>query len=161
MEYISIEVIKIKQKIGTFFIGKMTPLILHKIANKNLSRLKDLENGIQRDLQKEKIKEIKEYLNTADATFPNSIILAIQNNPKDDESPAYKLNDEQNILEIKLNPDVANILDGQHRLNGFEKSNDTFELPEFTYGNDGNLYMKGEKVDRESAEQDHEGFGVY
>lgn len=38
---------------------------------------------------------------------------------------------------------------------------DTFELPEFTYGNDGNLYMKSEKVERESAEQDHEGFGVY
>lgn len=41
------------------------------------------------------------------------------------------------------------------------QDDDTFELPEFTYGNDGNLYMKGEKVERESAEQDHEGFGVY
>lgn len=129
MEYISLKVIKVSQNIGTFFITKMTPFQLHKIANKNLSRLKDLENGIQRDLQQQKIKEIKEYLKTQDATFPNSIILAIQNNPAEDEDPAYKLNEEEGTLEIRLSPDVANILDGQHRLNGFDDLNNSFELP--------------------------------
>ena len=129
MEYIEIPIIKINQKIGTFFIGKMTPLFLYKIANKNLSRMKDLENGIQRDLQYKKIEEIKDYLKLSDATFPNSIILAIQNNPLDIDNNNYILDEEKNILKIKLEPSVANILDGQHRLNGFDENNDSFELP--------------------------------
>src|SRR6266404_1728056 len=129
MDYITLPVIKVTQKIGTFFLGKITPNVLHAIANKNLSRLKDLENGIQRDLQSQKIKEIREYLKSEDATFPNSIVLAIQNNPLNEENYSYKLNEGQNILEIRLSPDTANILDGQHRLNGFDENDDFFELP--------------------------------
>ncbi len=129
MNYISIPVIRVTQNIGTFFISKMTPKQLHQIANRNLSRLKNLEDGIQRDIQQSKITEIKEYLKSNDATFPNSIILAIQNNPLEIEVPSYMLNEREDILSIRMSEDVANILDGQHRLNGFEISEDSFELP--------------------------------
>ncbi|MBU0477761.1 DGQHR domain-containing protein [bacterium] len=129
MNYINIPIIKISQNIGSFFIGKMAPKILHKIANKNLSRMKDLENGIQRDLYPEKVKAIKKYLKSNDSTFPNTIILAIQNNPAEEKEPNYVLNNKNNTLKIKIKEDVANILDGQHRLAGFDKEEEKFELP--------------------------------
>jgi len=129
MEYISIRVIEVKQNIGNFFIGKMIPKDLHRIANKNLSRLKDLENGIQRDLQNKKVSEIKNYLKLEDATFPNSIIISIQNNIAEENSPSYILDSDAGILKIKAQEDVANILDGQHRLNGFNENEENFELP--------------------------------
>lgn len=129
MSYINLQIIKVKQNIGTFFITKMTPKVLHRIANKNLSRLKDIENGIQREIQKEKVQEIREYLKLTDATFPNSIILAIQNNPLESDAPSFRLSEDETSLSISLSPDTANILDGQHRLNGFDEDNDSFELP--------------------------------
>jgi len=126
--YISIPVIQVKQNIGTFLLGKMTPKNLHAIANKNLSRMKNLESGIQRDVQFDKLKEIREYLTSTDATFPNSIIIAIQND-LGSEFPTYEYLEAQSILKVKLADDTANILDGQHRLFGFSEEEVDFELP--------------------------------
>ena len=127
--YLEIPVVRVHQKIGDFFLAKMTPKDLHTIANRNLSRLKDIEAGIQRDIQTQKVKEIKEYLALPDATLPNSIILAIQNNPADETNPSYVLEENTNTLRIKLEADTANILDGQHRLAGFDSEEKEFELP--------------------------------
>lgn len=128
-EYISIRIIEVTQNIGSFFIGKMTPKDLHRIANRNLSRLKNFEDGIQRDLQAKKLSEIKSYLHTEKATLPNTIIISIQNNIADEENPGYILNVKEGILKVKIQDDIANILDGQHRLNGFDVNNEKFELP--------------------------------
>ena len=129
MEYITVPVIRVQQKIGSFFLGKLTPKVLHVIANRNLARQKNAESGIQRELQEQKLSEIRGYLKTKDATFPNSIIIAIQNNPLELERPYYIFDEERNTLKILYSADVANVLDGQHRLNGFDQNDDTFELP--------------------------------
>lgn len=127
-QYLSVNVIKIQQSIGGFFLGKLTPDILHLISNKKLSRIQNPDMGIQRDLKNSKIKEIKEYLKTKDSTFPNTIIIAIQNDPMEMD-PSYILEEEENIIQIKLQDGIANILDGQHRLNGFDSNEKTFEIP--------------------------------
>lgn len=127
-KYIKINIIKVKQNIGSFFIGKLTPKILHLISNKKLSRIQDPVFGIQRDPKNFKINEIKEYIKSKDATFPNNIIIAIQNDPLEEEQ-SYILNDEGDSIQIKLEDGIANILDGQHRVNGFDKNNEEFELP--------------------------------
>lgn len=127
-QYISLKTIRVQQKIGAFFLAKLTPKSLRLIQNKKLSRIENAELGIQRDLKDPKIKEITEYLKTADATFPNTIIIAIQNDPLEIE-PSYRLSDDGQVLDIKLQDGIANILDGQHRLNGFSKEEDNFELP--------------------------------
>ncbi|MEI6378143.1 MAG: DGQHR domain-containing protein [Candidatus Falkowbacteria bacterium] len=132
MKYHKIKIIKINQNIGSFFVGKLTPKILHLIANKKLARVKDPIFGIQREIKDSKILEIKDYLKRNDATLPNTIIIAIQSDPSD-EDPVYKIDNESCNLSLLLKEGIANILDGQHRLMGFGIENDEFELPVSIY----------------------------
>lgn len=123
-----LKTIKIHQNIGTFYLTKMTPSLLNKIKNRNLSVYKDEKNGIQRDIDKKKVSEIKKYIADDDlASFPNTIIIAI----KDDLNPEYPLIkfDKDDNLSVALEPDLANIIDGQHRLDGFDEDEEIFELP--------------------------------
>lgn len=128
MDYFKLKYIEITQNLGTFYLTKMTPFQLHKISNKNLSRYKDAESGLQREISLQRTKDIKEYLKKDEATFPNTIIIAIQKDPES-STPSYIFNDENSTLDILAQDGVANILDGQHRLSGFEKNEENFELP--------------------------------
>lgn len=120
-------VIEVTQPIGSFYIGKFTPKELHRIAKTDLSRYKDTEKGIQRDLNPNRINKIKEYVQEIDATFPNSIIIAIGYD--DDNEPNWNYDEKNSFLEISSNDNVANIIDGQHRLFGLDPGDETFELP--------------------------------
>ncbi|EOV0863361.1 DGQHR domain-containing protein [Vibrio parahaemolyticus] len=127
MPKIKIDAIKIEQPIGEFFFGKMTARELMKISYSDVRRLEDEERGvekylgIQRPLKKDRVKDINSYISTIDATFPNSIILAINEEHITWESGelivSYNKNDMGNI---------AKILDGQHRLAGFDEQNYTY-----------------------------------
>lgn len=123
-----LKTIRVSQKNVSFFITKMTPLLLNTIINKNISVYKDPIDGIQRDKNLHKIEEIKRYLSDDKlATFPNTIIIAIRDD-LDTEAPLFVI-DEDDKLSIALESDIANIIDGQHRLAGFEENDDIFELP--------------------------------
>ncbi len=123
-----LKTIRINQKIGTFFLTKMTPFLLNKIANKNLSVYKDEVNGLQREKDKNKISEIKKYLKEDKyASFPNTIIIAIRDDLSVEE-PLF-IFDEDDNLSIAYEQDIANIIDGQHRLAGFDENDESFELP--------------------------------
>lgn len=128
MQYIKLNYIEIKQNIGTFFLCKMTPKQLHSVANSDLSRYSDTEKGIQRDISKARTKEIEVYLKNNDATFPNTIIICVSDNPAN-TYPFYELDTKAKILSILSEKGVANILDGQHRLSGLSEDNTDFELP--------------------------------
>jgi DGQHR domain-containing protein len=112
--------------------------------------------GIQRQLSDERQKEISDYVNRdSTATFPSSIIINI---PKDEldaiaVSPHFDLkiegvdsHDYRNFPEgyeesisipdvflfaFPYRENVAQIIDGQHRMSGFEESSDdlVFDLP--------------------------------
>jgi len=123
-----LKTIKIKQSIGVFYLTKMTPKLLNKIANENLSVYKDEINGIQRERDKNKVTEIKRYLQEDDnASFPNTIIIAIRDD-LNTEQPLFVI-DENEYISLALLPDIANIIDGQHRLSGFNEDEEEFELP--------------------------------
>lgn len=123
-----LKTIKIKQSIGSFYLTKMTPALLKTIANENLSIYKDKANGIQREQDEKKVTEIKRYLQEDKyASLPNTIILAIRDD-LDTENPLFKLDDDNN-LSLALEKGIANIIDGQHRLAGFDDSDISFELP--------------------------------
>ena len=142
---IEIEAIKISQPIGEFYFGKIKASLLCEIAEADVRRLENEERGvesylgIQRPLKKERVKEISSYLNTIDATFPNSIIIAINDDLENgnlgeddhDETPEVEILWENNKLVIEFDSQktskVAKILDGQHRLAGFNSSNFKFE----------------------------------
>lgn len=121
-EFVNLRVLKVTQPIGTFFVGKMKASdlvsvsfadIRHVVSREELtgqeSRL-DTYIGIQRNLKSKRVQEIREYVQTVDACFPNSIILSIN-------SDAVMIDGEQ--IQVKRKPEVATIIDGQHRLAGF------------------------------------------
>lgn len=129
MNKITAGYLKITQPIGEFYCCVMKAQDLYDISFSDVRRLEKEQNendfesylGIQRELSPTRVKKIKEYITSVDATFPNSIIVAVDNK-------YVTLSDEK--LEITFHDDqkgkIAKILDGQHRLAGFENSNFKF-----------------------------------
>lgn len=132
--------IRIRQPIGDIFVCVMSYDILQKITFFDVRRVlrdsRDIEMylGIQRPLNERRVEEIKKYVTFRDATFPTSIILAV-----DDEYTGY---DEQareialsNVKRGEATPSVAfsnlcRVIDGQHRIAGLEGFNgESFEVP--------------------------------
>lgn len=114
---IKIKTLPVKQKIGTFYVGIAPASDVIKICSALPRHKKDeLEEyiGIQRILNAERVKEIKEYISTWDASFPNSVILAIKK-----ENYYF----EGDAIYIKNDIESCNIIDGQHRLAGFDDQN--------------------------------------
>jgi len=111
---VQIKVLEVKQPIGVFYIGVAKANDVISICSA-IERKKDqLEEyiGIQRPLNPARVEEIKKYVKTWDASFPNSVILAI--NPDN-------FFFERDIIYIRKDRSSANIIDGQHRLAGFDE----------------------------------------
>lgn len=162
-KYIEIPYIEVKQPIGNFYLSVIKWKDLLSIAKADIRKIdeeSDRNNsfdsylGIQRKLSPNRIKEISEYVQTIDATFPTSIILHINSETKtlngrdiSNYSPDeiecnldkidivrnIELNKDTNKLRIRSNDKVAQILDGQHRIEGLRK---------FYDDNNGNLFSK-------------------
>lgn len=116
-KYIEFPCLKVKQPIGTFYIGVIDSKDLKSISFADIRRPegRDIERyiGTQRDLSESRVKEIKQYVTTLDACFPTSIILSVNS---DDAN--YDMN--KNIIKIRNYEKVAKIIDGQHRIAGLE-----------------------------------------
>jgi DGQHR domain-containing protein len=124
-EEIEIPIMPVKQNIGEFYIGKAKASDVVKICYAPIRRMivddqLDKYIGMQRELNPARMKELVSFVKTSDASFPNSIILAV--NPD-----YYRIED--NKMFIKIDHNSCNIIDGQHRLAGFEPGyNKDFEL---------------------------------
>ncbi|WP_122555860.1 DGQHR domain-containing protein [Pseudomonas viridiflava] len=124
--------IRVSQPIGDFYCSVFKARDLYDISYSDVRRLEDEQDGegldtylgIQRELSPFRVKQIGEYITAVDATFPNSIIVAI--------GEKY-VTLEGNVLSIKYHDDqkgnVAKILDGQHRLAGFEGTDFCYSSP--------------------------------
>lgn len=120
---IKFSVIKAIQPIGEVYIAKMHAKDLLRMSLVDRRRIDEDDEiiGIQRPLRIDKVREIKKYLTTQNATFPNSIIVNVSK-----EYVTYKSDTE---LELKDCDDTFTIIDGQHRLYGFDGYNGKeFEL---------------------------------
>ncbi len=113
--------LKFNQPAGTFFMVSMPASFVSKIMDVK-ERTED-GNGTQRGDSPARIKEIKNYCNDPDATFPTPVILAI-----DSEYLTYN---EDGTVTIAEEEKIADVLDGQHRIKGLAQSDniDKFELP--------------------------------
>lgn len=131
MSNIKINCIEVTQPIETFYVGKIDWQDLLKIAKKDIERIRqegegtiDGYLGIQRELSKNRLAEIAEYVSFSDATFPNSIVISIDSttyNETTDEIEENILSFENGILELRDDGKIAKIIDGQHRVFGLEK----------------------------------------
>lgn len=118
---ISVPALKMIQPMGEFFIAVISHEDLVKIS---YSDMRDIESdldeyiGIQRKLRADRVKQIEKFVNTIDATFPTSVVLAV---PGD----CAEFDAENGILSLRETDEVpfseiAKILDGQHRIEGLK-----------------------------------------
>jgi DGQHR domain-containing protein len=115
--HISFRCMEVTQPIGTFYVGSIDSKDLIHISYADVRRIerRDVEEylGIERPLSPGRVAELKEYVNTVDAAFPTSIILAIQA-----ENAEY--DPETGTMKVANLGDVAKIIDGQHRIAGLQ-----------------------------------------
>lgn len=131
-----LKVLKVIQPIGEFYIGSIASNELLAIATKDIRRFSegkgDSIDGIQRELSKGRLKELKEYVNLDYATFPTSVILAIDercvklesiegcNGLYDLQVIGWGGNEDEDAIPLNAS---AFVIDGQHRLAGLEARN--------------------------------------
>jgi len=115
---VKIKTLPVKQPIGVFYIGVVKASDAVAICSAKERKRDKLEEyiGMQRPLNYKRVEEIRKYVSTWDASFPNSVIVAV--NPD-----CYFFEKEKNIIYIKRDKGSANIIDGQHRLAGFDQEN--------------------------------------
>lgn len=123
-ESITLRILKMSQTIGTLYVSSIDAYTLFTMSESDIIRLSKntkTYDGIQREIKSQKVHYIKNYLTSIDATMPNSIILNITS-----DKIIKKTNDS---ITIKNTKDTFTIIDGQHRLKGFEDSkNFRFDL---------------------------------
>ena len=131
---IRVAVARVSQPIGDLYVGRMDARRLVAISYTEIRSFvegtQDKIAGIQRERSERRINEIKKYVNLDYATFPTSIIIAV-------ESECAEIiphsGDSEDLYTLELSPfgnpldndyiplkKIAFIIDGQHRLAGLE-----------------------------------------
>lgn len=121
-ETVTIKCVEVNQPIDIFYSGKLGWKQLFDIAYSDIRRIEDetdLYFGLQRRLSPNRLKQIAKYVSFSDATFPTSIVLSIST--KDDEGNSLIESYKDGELVIKNKPNIAKIIDGQHRVFGLKK----------------------------------------
>lgn len=139
----------VKQPIGEFYICSIPFYILEKVAfpdpltiqkyGEELTGKFEL-TGNQREEVRERRRAIGNFISSAEATFPNSIILAANVNAdgsirEDDYSWRIEYDESCSSYQVvipDINAPLARIIDGQHRVRGFAYSEHrphSFDLP--------------------------------
>jgi DGQHR domain-containing protein len=129
-----IPVLRVSQPIGSFFIGVIDCKRLCEITDFDVRRLikeRDFEKylGIQRPLDKSRVKEIREYVSTSDACFPTGVILSVRAEcaKYDEQNRSLELSnhiDAEDLDRTILYRQIAKVIDGQHRIEGLKESGD-------------------------------------
>ena len=118
-------IIPFEQPAGTFYLTAIPARHLVDIYKVNPRRYdpktQDAQGGVQREENTRRVIEIAQYADTIDATFPTAIILAL-------DEGTYSLG--ETFIELSEGR-IADIVDGQHRVKGLERSYniDEFVLP--------------------------------
>jgi len=116
-EYLKIEnIIQVKQPMDTYLIGIVKASELLQITHPNPRKYNEElyeYTGIQREIIDEKINQLKKFIKTSDATFPNTIIGTLNPNK-------FIYDEENNLLKIEKDKHSFAVIDGQHRLASFK-----------------------------------------
>lgn len=127
---VSFACIRARQPVGDIFIAtipyKDLAAITYFDVRRVLQEQRDFERylGIQRPLDDGRVKKLSQYVNFADASFPTSIIVAIEQDYVS-FSEADKTMTVSNCREGESAPSIAfrqlaRVLDGQHRIAGLD-----------------------------------------
>ena len=134
MPFLTLNAFKVSQPLGDFYLTKIKAEDLAKISYSSELRPKDSDDksiiefiGSQRIKKVDKLKQIGRYIDSVEAAFPNSIILAANYNTDgqliEDEKIRWSVESTDNEfykIVIPTKDRIAAIVDGQHRLDGFK-----------------------------------------
>lgn len=138
---ISFSCLKATQPIGDLYLASIPHRDLIRMTYFDVRRVIDKERdverylGIQRPLSKDRVADLEDYVNYLDATFPTSVIIAINQTEYvqfDEQSGKMTVSnmaegDEKPSVPIRR---VGRVIDGQHRIAGLESfSGATFDVP--------------------------------
>lgn len=126
--------IRVKQPLGEFFSVAISAETLRKVTFIDPTRIRDADRrsffysllGAQRPSSIPRARQIAKYIDTVEAAFPNSIILAANyiNYGELQEDPAKRWHVEEKdshfTLILPTLEEMASVIDGQHRLLGFD-----------------------------------------
>ncbi|ESZ50743.1 DGQHR domain-containing protein [Mesorhizobium sp. RSR565B] len=142
---LAVPVVRVTQPIGDFYVGAIGSRDLFEITYFDIRKILiedglDTYLGIQRQLNPKRVDEIRQYVRSADATFPTAVILAVPENCVE-LSPVEKNGDRFFNMKLSNFPapesederilyrQIARVIDGQHRIAGLEKYPETnFEV---------------------------------
>ena len=114
---ISFDCLEITQPIGTFYVGVMKASDLVEIAFSDVQTLtgSNLDSflGIERPLSTKRVAELEKYVTNVDATFPTGILISV-------ESDDAEYDQNTRVMTFARRPNVAKVLDGQHRIAGLK-----------------------------------------
>ena len=126
--------IKVQQPLGDFFVIALDAVTLREVTFLDPTRIASVDKkafwysllGAQRTSSERRAKQIAKYIDTVEAAFPNSIILAanyIHNGEfQEDAEKRWKIKQvDGNTYELVIptSEPMASVVDGQHRLLGF------------------------------------------
>src|SRR5690606_25044922 len=128
---ICFDCIRATQPIGDLYIASIPFDQLIKFTYFDVRRVisseRDVEKylGIQRPISKARLRDLESYVNFIDATFPTSIIVAINDASYASYDEAmkrlcirnYRLDEETPSIAIRQ---LGRVIDGQHRIAGLE-----------------------------------------
>ena len=107
---LSFRCIEVVQPIGTFYIGALDNSTLQKISWADVRRIegesREIEtiSRLQRKLSNRRVEEIAKYVTMKDATFPTSIILAV-------EEEDVEFDEDKSVMHVRNDVDVAKVID--------------------------------------------------
>jgi DGQHR domain-containing protein len=120
--------IRARQPVGDLYIASMPHSILTKISFFDVRRVlfeeRDIERylGIQRPLDPRRVEELEKYVNFQDASFPTSIIIAVDEAyasfDADSNTMVLRNHEEDEATPSTNISQIARVIDGQHRIAG-------------------------------------------
>jgi DGQHR domain-containing protein len=131
--------LRARQPIGDIFIASIPFELIQKLTYFDVRRVlredRDFERylGIQRPLDERRVKQLSQYVNLVDASFPSSVIVALDEDYVSFDENTGKMS-VRNFKEGQSEPSIpirkaARVLDGQHRIAGLERfGGDSFDL---------------------------------
>ena len=128
---ISFDCIEAKQPIGDLYIASIPYRDLIKFTYFDVRRVvsaeRDVEKylGLQRPISRGRLRDLESYVNFVDATFPTSVIVAVNDGTYASYDPTKKRLTIRNYRADEDSPSIAirhlgRVIDGQHRIAGLE-----------------------------------------
>lgn len=131
---IDLPFLEIEQPVGKSYLCSVSAQKLLEICTFDFRQIEENNGvkmflGIQRELDKKRVKDIRKYIATEDASFPTSIVISV-----DERCAELVDQDDQILLRLRSYEDpesiadsvpfrgIATIIDGQHRLAAFKDS---------------------------------------